>query len=70
MRFINTKVYPHRGDKRTVTKFAFLPIRIGRETRWLTTVTLDQEYVCEGAADYIFTDWVNQRFVDRISNVS
>jgi len=58
------RTYPKFGDKRTITKFAFLPIKIGNQTRWLQTVTLEQEYITGGAADIIYAEWENRKFVD------
>jgi len=58
------KQYPKYGDKRTITKFAFFPIKIGNETRWWQTVTLDQEYITGGVADVVYAEWENRMFVD------
>lgn len=35
---------PRYRDTKIVTKFAFFPITIGRETRWLEKVTIKMEY--------------------------
>ena len=38
MRFLKSKYRPY--EKHIITKFAWLPIRIGRETRWLEKVRI------------------------------
>lgn len=68
MRFINTVHNPQRWDKQTVSKFAFLPISIGSETRWFETVTIEQEYQADGCSGGSFSGWVNKRFVDKGSD--
>lgn len=56
MRFME----PDYGDRRTITKFAIFPIKIGREIRWLERVTLEQRYgVCS---------WCNINFIDKKDN--
>ncbi len=39
------KPKPRLGDKRLVTRFAWLPIRAGDEIRWLEWVVICQEYM-------------------------
>lgn len=56
------KDFPHIGDKRTITRFLFFPTKIGREIRWLETVSILQEY------DYDTMDvsgkWFNIKFLN------
>lgn len=51
---------PHRGDIRVIKKFAFLPIEIGLEKRWLETVYIKQTW-CGGYID----PWSNEDFVSK-----
>ena len=46
---------PKYGDKRMVWKFAFIPLRIDHEVRWLELVLVEQEFI-----GY----WIALRFVD------
>jgi len=62
--FNEIEQYPKYGDKRIITKFALLPIRIDNETRWLQMVTIDQEYITGGASAVIYAAWENRKFVD------
>ena len=48
---------PRDGDKEIKTWFAFLPVTIAGETRWLEKVTVVYEYVG------LFKAW-KQRFAD------
>lgn len=54
-----TKHKPEDGDTRIKTKFAFLPIKIGDEVRWLEKVTVKQEYR-EG---YDLSYWADIEFI-------
>ena len=63
MKFIR-KTKPNRFDKRTITKFAYLPVtarhKSGRyETRWLEKVTVTQMYHPQ---DSMREGWVNVEF--------
>lgn len=66
------RFYHHRpiaGETRTKSIFAFLPIRIGRETRWLEKVKVFQvarRYVIHSdiGSDEIKIKWENLDFVD------
>lgn len=55
---------PDFKERRTQSYFAFLPIRIGDETRWFETVTVEQEYNCGDAAICIYYVWTNIKFKD------
>ena len=57
----NTKI-PQIGDKRTLTRFAFLPIRINEENRWLEMVTIRQRY--HERDFYDKSGWYNVMFID------
>lgn len=37
-------IKPEVGDTRRVTKFLFIPKRIGNETRWLERATFTQQF--------------------------
>ena len=60
---------PCLGDTRIIGKFAFLPIAIGNENRWLEFCYIEQEceecYVYDWECDYIDRCWVNKRFVTK-----
>ena len=64
MRWI--KKYFGVGDTRVVKRFAWFPVTIGAETRWLETVYICQRY---GWSNYRLIEyqyqWVNQYFVER-----
>ena len=54
-----------RGTKRTIVKFAWLPVTISGETRWLERVAIRQEYVSDGCnGGYYYTGWSNIEFDD------
>lgn len=55
--------YPTYGARRIVEKYAFLPIKVGAETRWLERVVLRQQWV---AKPFGGIGWVNNRFMDKI----
>ena len=57
------KSNPKVGSKRTISKFAIIPITIGKETRWLENVSIAQEWCESGAADIIFIGWINMNFI-------
>ena len=44
------KPWPVSGDRRTLTRFLLLPMRIGMETRWLVKATWEEFYM-EGLFD-------------------
>ena len=55
---------PKEGDIRVVKKFAFLPIRIGRDVRWLESCKIEMIYkFCYYMDDYYWA-WVYKRFID------
>ena len=60
MRYIK-KPKPQTGDKRTIKKFALLPIIINEEVRWLEFVTIYQEFII----GYGSTIWLNIKFIDQ-----
>ena len=71
---------PKVGDTRTITWFAFALVKIGREWRWLETVTVEQEYSSWPGAKWVirpdmrydyhekvpwtYFGWVNKKFVN------
>lgn len=62
---------PKVGDRRIVSYFAWLPVGIGGEVRWLERVTIEQIYRREVRIDdqgygYVFEcgGWVNLDFMD------
>ena len=64
MRYIK----PELGTKRIETWFALFPVTIGRETRWLEKVTVEQEYkeMANFCADVIVpsNEWLNVKFIN------
>lgn len=58
MRFIR----PSEGERRTSTWFAFLPVTIGKETRWLEKVAVRQQW----KDGFIFEEkrWENLNFIN------
>lgn len=64
MRFI--KIYPKHGDYRIKKFFAWLPVTIGLETRWLEKVTIRQQYFSLHANRTIdhFSGWMKCNFID------
>ncbi len=53
------------GTRRTIVKFAFLPIEIGGEVRWLERVAIDQEWVSVGCNAGTYVGWQNLSFNDK-----
>ncbi len=54
---------PTFGVRRIVEKYAFLPIKVGAETRWLERVVLRQQWA---VAPFGGKQWVNECFMDKI----
>lgn len=57
---------PEIGQKRTITKFAWFPIRLGNETRWLEKVHIHQKFV-PYYSDFFYDfcyDWINESFAE------
>ena len=69
MRFYAVKK-PTEGDIKTVTKFLWLPITLGNETRWLERATMQMQYT--GFNSYVPDSkivcrgywWRPERFID------
>lgn len=71
--------YPaNEGDKRIATHFAYLPVKIGNDCRWLEFVDIEYEHVCskssvywrgkyQGESTYFY--WKKVRFVDSKGSV-
>lgn len=51
---------PKEGEERVKVFFAFLPVTIGRENRWLERVAVTQVYENR----YGYSQWRNMRFDD------
>lgn len=52
---------PRYGDRRTVTKFLWFPLQIGKETRWFEMATIEQRYIdggCYGDDEWRSMAWV------------
>lgn len=71
---INIKLYPETelGTKRTITKFAWFPIKIKHNEviiiKWLETVTIEQTYNIKYFNEWDrINGWINLRFVDKIA---
>lgn len=60
MRWV-TPIGPNFGELRMRRWFAMLPVKIGRETRWMEYVTVLQEY---GKKNDWTTCWHNRKFVE------
>lgn len=52
------KSYPKYGDRRTVTRFLWLPRKMGDEWRWLEKSSWTQEYQIFVYEDYDMGKWV------------
>lgn len=63
-----TDNYPEIGDTKTVERFAFWPIWIDGETRWLESVQYEIEYQNKAKTnihgEYIFDGWVKIKWMD------
>lgn len=59
---------PELGDKRILTRFLLFPKAIEGETRWLETVSFEQEYIRDifwlGNERYMRKCWTDIRWVD------
>lgn len=51
---------PKEGDIRIKKQFAFFPVRVKEEWRWLENVTIEQKY-CWGLYGH---SWFNTEFID------
>lgn len=65
MRFLK----PKPGTTYIAEWFAWLPVRIGDETRWLETVCVEQVYgektrITEPGIPVAVSCWINKRFLD------
>jgi len=49
------------GETRIKTFFAWLPVEVNHEVRWLEYVTVEQEYTC-GCEDSPY--WKDIKFID------
>lgn len=57
-----------KGDERTVTRFLWLPKKIGREIRWLEKATWVERYVSFGQDDVAGVDvlgWLEMHWEDK-----
>lgn len=61
MRF-KLKSKPNKHDMRVVQRFAWFPIMIDREIRWLEKISILQEYYAPHGDGYVF--WHNVEFYD------
>ena len=56
------------GDKRTITKFAYLPIKIIENsvliTVWWQRVTIEQMFERVSGFDNVYEGWTNLRFIN------
>lgn len=51
---------PNKGDERTVRRFAWLPMQIGKECRWLEWAFVLETWDDDGLG----TRWIATRFLD------
>jgi hypothetical protein len=56
MRFYNNSL-PKENEERTITFFAWTPVRVRNEIRWLEKVTVVQFYK--------FGEWTNIKFINQ-----
>lgn len=61
---LNHKPEPSHGDIRCKSYFAWLPVTIDLQTRWLEKVTVKQKYFATTYAPYIIGSWINICFED------
>lgn len=64
---IKHKIPPKSGETKVVTKFAFIPITIGYETRWLEKVTYKKKcrlVWCYDIGLHCSYEWENIEFID------
>lgn len=57
-------VGPLPGDKRTISIFAFLPYRIGNQSRWLERIVVEQKYGCPDVPNCISYEWKDIKFIE------
>ena len=60
-------IEPELGKMRVRTRFLWLPLTIGRETRWLTKATTEESYIPVQHSDPAYgtyNAWVYNRFLD------
>ncbi len=52
------------GTVRTTVKFAWWPITIKGETRWMEWVAVKQRFIRDGCMEYTWIGWMNLDFDD------
>ena len=59
---------PNAGDIKIKRKFAFFPIRIGYEVRWLEFVNIKYRYYASfynaKLGGYMYDVWIKERFIE------
>ena len=62
------KTIPKENEKRIISKFLFIPIKLEGEWRWLEIATIEQLYVETVLYDYGMPHpdgrWVDIKFID------
>lgn len=53
------------GDKQIVTKFLWLPLTLGGDTRWLERATFERERMGPAHMDEIFGHWRYLKWIDK-----
>ena len=53
---------PRHGDCRVITKFLWLPVQIGKETRWFEMATIKQRYI--DGRGYSDDEWRSMEWVE------
>lgn len=56
-------IKPNRFDTREITKFLFLPKKIGRKVRWLEKATWEEQYVRDNY--WCKYCWKSTKWLDR-----
>ncbi len=64
MRWTKKKT-PTIGTKRIKIRFLWFPVKIGDESRWLETATVQEEWRKNNTTDVVFEDWVSIAFISK-----
>lgn len=62
---VKPKRVPYKYERRIIKKFAFLPIELMEEKRWLETVYIVQQYEPDGIFIFSPCVWINEQFVTK-----
>lgn len=62
---VKPKRVPCKYERRIIKKFAFLPIKLMEEKKWLETVYIVQQYSPDGIFIFDPCSWTNEQFVTK-----